>query len=58
MFMKRFISVADDRNPGKATPFIVGWAGMRGVVSLAAALSIPAMAGGVSHFRTETSSCL
>ena len=46
MFMKRFISVADDRNPGKATPFIVGWAGMRGVVSLAAALSIPVMAGG------------
>ncbi|WP_258033220.1 cation:proton antiporter [Campylobacter concisus] len=45
MFMKRYISVADDRNPGKATPFIVGWAGMRGVVSLAAALSIPAMAG-------------
>ena len=45
MFMKHFISVADDRNPGKATPFIVGWAGMRGVVSLAAALSIPAMAG-------------
>ena len=46
IFMKRFISVADDRNPGKATPFIVGWAGMRGVVSLATALSIPAMAGG------------
>ena len=45
IFMKRFISVADDRNPGKATPFIVGWAGMRGVVSLATALSIPAMAG-------------
>ena len=45
MFMKRFISVTDDRNPGKATPFIVGWAGMRGVVSLATALSIPAMAG-------------
>ena len=45
MFMKRYISVADDRNPGKATPFIVGWAGMRGVVSLAAALSIPTMAG-------------
>ena len=37
--------MADDRNPGKATPFIVGWAGMRGVVSLATALSIPAMAG-------------
>ena len=45
IFMKRFISVTDDRNPGKATPFIVGWAGMRGVVSLATALSIPAMAG-------------
>ena len=50
MFMKRFISVADDRNPGKATPFIIGWAGMRGVVSLAAALSIPAMAGGGEPF--------
>ena len=45
MFMKRYISVADDRNPGKAAPLIVGWAGMRGVVSLATALSIPAMAG-------------
>jgi monovalent cation/hydrogen antiporter len=36
----RFITVAD-RNPGSKGPFVLGWAGMRGVVSLAAALSIP-----------------
>lgn len=35
-----FIQVAD-RNPGFKAPFILGWTGMRGVVSLAAALSIP-----------------
>lgn len=35
-----FITVALD-NPGWKGPLIVGWAGMRGVVSLAAALSIP-----------------
>ena len=39
-FMSRFITVADP-NPGWKLPFIHGWAGMRGVVSLAAALSIP-----------------
>ncbi|QHT67655.1 Na+/H+ antiporter [Rhodocytophaga rosea] len=39
-FMSRFITVADD-NPGWRGPFVLGWAGMRGVVSLAAALSIP-----------------
>ena len=39
-FMSRFITVADP-NPGWKTPLIFGWAGMRGVVSLAAALSIP-----------------
>jgi CPA1 family monovalent cation:H+ antiporter len=38
----RFITVADP-NPGWKTPFVFGWAGMRGVVSLAAALSIPAL---------------
>ena len=38
-FMSRFITVAD-ADPGWKGPFIVGWAGMRGVVSLAAALSI------------------
>ncbi|MET6998347.1 Na+/H+ antiporter [Chitinophaga defluvii] len=35
-----FITVAD-RNPGMKAPLIMGWTGMRGVVSLAAALSIP-----------------
>lgn len=39
-FMSRFITVAD-ANPGFKAPIILGWAGMRGVVSLAAALSIP-----------------
>ena len=36
----RFITVADT-NPGWKGPLILGWAGMRGVVSLAAALSVP-----------------
>ncbi len=39
-FMSRFITVADP-NPGWRGPLVLGWAGMRGVVSLAAALSIP-----------------
>lgn len=39
-FMSRFIKVAD-ANPGFKGPIILGWAGMRGVVSLAMALSIP-----------------
>jgi monovalent cation/hydrogen antiporter len=38
--MSHFITVADP-NPGWKGPIILGWAGMRGVVSLAAALSIP-----------------
>lgn len=41
-FMSRFIAVADP-NPGWKVPLVFGWAGMRGVVSLAAALSIPAL---------------
>ena len=40
MIMGRYITVAD-RNPGWKAPLILGWTGMRGVVSLAAALSIP-----------------
>jgi monovalent cation/hydrogen antiporter len=40
----RFITVADP-NPGWKAPLIAGWAGMRGVVSLAAALSIPLFVG-------------
>ncbi|HEU4471460.1 MAG TPA: Na+/H+ antiporter [Flavisolibacter sp.] len=38
--MSHIITVADP-NPGWKGPLIFGWAGMRGVVSLAAALSIP-----------------
>ena len=41
MIARNFITVADARYPGVKGPFILGWAGMRGVVSLAAALSIP-----------------
>lgn len=41
-FISRFIRVADP-NPGWKAPLISGWAGMRGVVSLAAALSIPVL---------------
>ena len=40
VFISRYITTADSR-PGWRGPFIGGWAGMRGVVSLAAALSIP-----------------
>src|SRR6267142_516685 len=42
-FMGHFITVAD-RNPGWKIPVVFGWSGMRGVVSLAAALSIPILA--------------
>jgi Na+/H+ antiporter len=38
--MSRFIPVPDP-NPGWKGPLIFGWAGMRGVVSLSSALSIP-----------------
>lgn len=41
LIARNFIKVADPRNPGWKAPLIIGWAGMRGVVSLAAALSIP-----------------
>ena len=44
-FMGRYIKVAD-RNPGWKGPIILGWAGMRGVVSLAMALSIPLVING------------
>lgn len=40
MVASRFITTADSR-PGFRAPLVLGWAGMRGVVSLAAALSIP-----------------
>lgn len=44
-FMSNFITVADS-NPGWRGPLVLGWAGMRGVVSLAMALSIPVMTDG------------
>lgn len=40
LIMRNFIKVADP-NPGIKAPLLLGWTGMRGVVSLAAALSIP-----------------
>ena len=43
LFMRRFIKVADPNYYGLRVPFVLGWSGMRGVVSLAAALSIPMM---------------
>ncbi len=48
-FMSRFIMVAD-AHPGWKNPLILGWAGMRGVVSLAAALSIPFVVSGGQPF--------
>jgi len=39
-FISRYITVAD-ANPGWKGPIILGWSGMRGVVSLAAALALP-----------------
>jgi CPA1 family monovalent cation:H+ antiporter len=39
-FMSRFITVSDP-NPGWRGPLVFGWAGMRGVVSLSSALSVP-----------------
>jgi CPA1 family monovalent cation:H+ antiporter len=40
VWVSQYITTADPR-PGLKGPLIFGWAGMRGVVSLAAALSIP-----------------
>lgn len=43
-FIPRWLSKSirhKEKSPGLKLPFIVGWAGMRGVVSLASALAIP-----------------
>ncbi len=40
LIASRYIKVAE-KNPGLKAPLLLGWTGMRGVVSLAAALSIP-----------------
>lgn len=45
MVMSHFITVAD-ANPGWKAPLVSAWAGMRGVVSLASALSIPLVING------------
>lgn len=50
LIARNFITVADTRNPGFKVPFILGWTGMRGVVSLAAALSIPVQLADGSAF--------
>jgi len=44
-----FITVAD-KSPGLKAPLMLGWTGMRGVVSLAAALSIPVTLDGGTPF--------
>jgi len=41
LIMRNFITVAQSNAPSWKTPLLLGWTGMRGVVSLAAALSIP-----------------
>ena len=48
-FMSRFITVAD-AHPGWKSPLVAGWAGMRGVVSLAAALSVPLLVNRTQPF--------
>ncbi|MEF9479240.1 cation:proton antiporter [Chryseobacterium sp. 1B4] len=42
--------VRQDPSPGWKNPLIIGWAGMRGVVSLATALSIPVMMNSQEEF--------
>ncbi|MBV8253608.1 MAG: Na+/H+ antiporter [Chitinophaga sp.] len=48
VFISRYITTASKR-PGWKGPLILGWAGMRGVVSLAAALSIPVYMDNQGH---------
>lgn len=48
-FISRYIKTAD-ANPGWRGPIVIGWAGMRGVVSLASALSIPLFLPGGQDF--------
>lgn len=50
LIARNFINVADARNPGVRVPLLLGWTGMRGVVSLAAALSIPVQLSDGSAF--------
>lgn len=44
MFVPRWVNLrirTQEKSPGLKLPFVIGWAGMRGVVSLASALAIP-----------------
>lgn len=50
LIARNFITVAEKEGPGLKVPFILGWTGMRGVVSLAAALSIPVYLEGGAYF--------
>jgi Na+/H+ antiporter len=45
VFISKYITVAQSK-PGWRNPLVLGWTGMRGVVSLASALSIPLMLHG------------
>lgn len=52
-FLPRIFSArvrAREKSPGLKLPFIIGWAGMRGVVSLASALAIPLTLDDGSNF--------
>lgn len=49
VWVSQYITTADNR-PGWRGPLVLGWAGMRGVVSLAAALSIPVYLDNGAHF--------
>lgn len=49
IFISRYITTADP-SPGWKAPLLFGWAGMRGVVSLAAALSVPVSLRSGEHF--------
>jgi len=48
-FISRYITVAQN-NPGFRNPLVISWIGMRGVVSLASALSIPLILSGDQPF--------
>lgn len=44
-FIRRRLLHQDERTPGARQMFVVGWTGMRGVISLAAAIALPQMIG-------------
>ena len=51
---KNFFTMAQNKNPGWKMPLVFGWTGMRGVVSLGAALSIPVMMDNGQYFPQRT----